>query len=111
MLNLTKEQAKADHKLWGQVTESAVGAYLLNHSIVENFNLFYWNENNCEVDFVIEKNGTIVGLEVKPGKDGSNSGLSVFNEQFSPKHIFTIGTDGISLEDFFTMNPKRFFEI
>jgi len=111
MLNLTQKQVRANHKLWGQITESAVGAHLLNHSIIENYNLYYWSENNNEVDFVIEKSGIVVGLEVKSGKEISNNGLSVFNEQFSPKHIFTIGTDGIPFEDFFTMNPKRFFEI
>jgi len=111
MLNITEEQAKTDHKLWGQITESAVGAHLLNHAVTEKYNLFYWNDNNYEVDFVIEKNGVVVGLEVKSGKDGTNSGLSIFNKQFSPKHIFTIGTGSIAFEEFFTMNPKRFFEI
>jgi len=111
MLNLTKEQARSDHKLWGQITESAVGAHLLNYAITEKYNLYYWNESNYEVDFVIEKNGIVVGLEVKSGKDSTNNGLSVFSKQFSPKHIFTIGTDGIAFEDFFTINPKSFFEI
>jgi predicted AAA+ superfamily ATPase len=111
MLNLTFEQAKNNHQLWGQIVESAVGTHLLNHSITEKYDLFYWNENNNEVDFVIEKNSMVVGLEVKSGKDSANSGLSIFNQQFKPKHIFTVGTDGISLEEFFTMNPKTFFEI
>jgi predicted AAA+ superfamily ATPase len=111
MLNLTPEQAKKDRKLWGQITESAVGTHLLNHSITEKYDLYYWNENSNEVDFVIEKNGILVGLEVKSGKDSKNNGLSVFSRQFSPKHIFTIGTDGISFDDFFAMNPKSFFEI
>ncbi|MDR1223567.1 MAG: ATP-binding protein [Tannerella sp.] len=111
LLNIGLEQAKADHKLWGQIVESAVGAHLLNHSITEKYSLYYWNENGNEVDFVIEKNNEIVGLEVKTGKDSRNAGLAVFNSQFHPKHIFTIGTDGISMEDFFRMNPKTFFEI
>jgi predicted AAA+ superfamily ATPase len=84
---------------------------LLNHSITEKYNLYYWNENNNEVDFVLEKDGSVIGLEVKSGKDSANSGLSVFCKQFNPKHIFTIGIDGISFEEFFTMNPKSFFEI
>jgi predicted AAA+ superfamily ATPase len=111
MLNTTLEQAQSDHKLWGQIVESAVGTHLLNNSITENYNLYYWNENNNEVDFVIERNKVIIGLEVKTGKDSTNVGLSVFNSKFHPKHIFTIGTNGIDLEEFFRMNPKTFYEI
>jgi predicted AAA+ superfamily ATPase len=109
MLNTTLEQAKANHKLWGQIVESAVGCHLLNHSITEKYNLYYWNENSNEVDFVIERNNEIVGLEIKTGKDSTNLGLSVFSEQFHPKHVFTIGTDGIDFETFFKMNPVSFF--
>jgi predicted AAA+ superfamily ATPase len=111
LLNTTLEQAKTDHKLWGQIVESAVGTHLLNHSITEKYNLYYWNENGNEVDFVIEKDNEITGLEVKTGKDSSNAGLAIFNSQFHLKHIFTIGTDGVSFEDFFRMNPITFFEI
>jgi predicted AAA+ superfamily ATPase len=111
MLNTTLEQAKADPKLWGQIVESAVGCHLLNYSFTENYSLYYWNENSNEVDFVIERNNEIVGLEVKTGKDSTNLGLSVFSENFHPKHVYTIGTDGIDFENFFRMNPKTFFEI
>jgi predicted AAA+ superfamily ATPase len=111
MLNMSLEQAKADHKLWGQIVESAVGCHLLNHSYTENYKLFYWNENNAEVDFIIERNKEIVGMEVKTGKDSANAGLSFFAEKFHPKHLFTIGTDGIDFETFFRMNPEEFFEI
>jgi predicted AAA+ superfamily ATPase len=111
MLNLTFAQVRADHKLWGQIVESAVGAHLLNYSVTDKYNLYYWNENNNEVDFVLEKDGALIGLEVKSGKDGANNGLSVFCKQFNPKHIFTVGTDGIGFEEFFTMSPKSFFEI
>jgi len=111
MLNLTLVQAKANHKLWGQIVESAVGAYLLNYSVTEKYKLYYWNENSNEVDFVLEKDGKVIGLEVKSGKDSANLGLSVFAKQFNPKRIFTIGTDGIGFDEFFTMNPACFFEI
>ncbi|MDR2131279.1 MAG: ATP-binding protein [Odoribacteraceae bacterium] len=111
VLNLTLQQAKADHELWGQIMESAVGAHLLNHSITEKYCLYYWNEKNHEVDFVLEKENVVIGLEVKSGKESTSLGLSVFCKQFNPEHVFTIGTDGISFEEFFTMNPRCFFEI
>jgi predicted AAA+ superfamily ATPase len=64
-----------------------------------------------EVDFVLEKEGVVIGLEVKSSKDGTSLGLPVFCKQFNPDHVFTIGTDGISFEEFFTMKPRRFLEI
>ena len=111
MLNITFENAQNNPKLWGQIMESAVGAYLINNAVSNKYNLYYWNENNNEVDFVLEKNGTVIALEVKSGKDSSNAGLTIFNEKFKPKHVFTIGTNGISFEDFFNLNPIQLFDI
>lgn len=111
MLNISLRTAQANHKLWGQIVESAVGAHLLNYSFTENYKLYYWNENYDEVDFVLEKDGLTIALEVKSGKSSKNKGLPVFARKYSPEHSFTIGTDGISFDDFFTMNPGRFFEI
>ena len=42
---------------WGRVVESAIGSHLINHSLSEGFNLYYWRERNDEVDFIIEKKG------------------------------------------------------
>ena len=51
----------------GAWIESAVGAYLTNASLTENFSLFYWKQGNQEVDFVLERRGVVIGLEVKSG--------------------------------------------
>ncbi|MDR0207294.1 MAG: ATP-binding protein, partial [Bacteroidales bacterium] len=51
--------------LWGKVVESAVGTHLLGKSITENYKLYYWREGSCEVDFVIEYGGKLLGMEVK----------------------------------------------
>ena len=39
--------------LKGHLIESAVGAYLINRSIIEGFTVYWWREGNDEVDFVI----------------------------------------------------------
>lgn len=52
---------------WGRTVESAIGAHLINHSHTEGFILHYWRERNDEVDFVIERKGKVIGLEVKSG--------------------------------------------
>lgn len=103
------KKAIADSKLWGRVVESSVGAHLLNLSSELDYNLYYWNENSKEVDFVIEKGEKVVAIEVKSGKDSTNPGMAEFDLRFHPKSMYTVGTDGIPLEDFFRTNPLDLF--
>ena len=67
---------------WGRMVESAIGAHLINHSLTEKFNLHYWRERNEEVDFVIERKGKVIGLEVKSIAAGSTSGMTAFKNKF-----------------------------
>lgn len=106
---LTKDMAKNDHKLWGRLVESAIGMHLLNKTYTENFNLYYWNENSNEVDFVIEKGDKIIGIEVKSGKDSTNNGMAIFESKFHPTALYTVGSNGIPIEDFLRSNPSNLF--
>jgi len=103
--SLSFEKLRNDHKEWGRFAESAVGAHLINSGLKYKFNVYYWNQGGFEVDYVIEKGGNLVAIEVKSGKDSSNKGLSLFNDEFHPRNIFTVGTDGIPFEQFLSMNP------
>ncbi len=98
-------------KDWGRFAESAVGAHLLNASLNKQFNLYYWNDNNQEVDFVLESGNRLIGIEVKTGKDSKNSGIGKFETLFSPLANFWVGTDGIPLEEFLTSDPYALFTI
>lgn len=109
--NLTLTQAQEDHKLWGRFVESTIGAHLLNNSKQKRYNLYYWNENSHEVDFVMEKNGWVIAIEVKSGARSKNNGMSLFDKAYNPKHIFTVGTDGIPVEEFLLSDPSKLFEI
>jgi predicted AAA+ superfamily ATPase len=73
------------------------------------FNVYYWNQGNYEVDYVIEKGNDIVAIEVKSGKDSINVGLSLFNEDFYPCGLCLVGTGGIPFEQFLSMNPADLF--
>ena len=102
-------ELRNDHKQWGRFAESSVGSHLINSGIKYKFNVYYWNKGSFEVDYVIEKGGVIVALEVKSGKDSTNKGLSLFNNEFHPHKILLIGTDGIPFEQFLSMNPAELF--
>jgi hypothetical protein len=99
--------AKPDE--WDRMVESAIGAHLINHSLTEKFNLHYWRERNEEIDFVIERKGKVIGLEVKSGAAGSTSGMTAFKKKFNPGKILLIGNAGLPWQDFLKLNPVSLF--
>jgi predicted AAA+ superfamily ATPase len=99
--------AKPDE--WGRMVESAIGAHLINHSLTEKFTLHYWRERNEEVDFVIERKGKVIGLEVKSGATSSTSGMTAFKNKFSPDKVLLIGNAGLPWQDFLKLNPVSLF--
>jgi len=99
----------ASPEQWGRQVESAVGAHLLNYAIMENFKLHYWRSGNFEVDFVIEKNSCVIGIEVKSGIAKNTQGMAVFHKTFNPAKVLLIGQGGIPLETFLLMNPVTLF--
>lgn len=98
------EAARIDTKAWGRWVESAVGVSLLARAEEEEYEVYYWRDHDDEVDFIVNYGGRLTALEVKSGRRGSNSGLPRFAKEFHPDRSLVIGTDGISLEDFFSAN-------
>ncbi|MDD7134346.1 MAG: AAA family ATPase [Bacteroidales bacterium] len=96
-------------KEWGRIVESAVGSHLLNKAREGYFDLYYWNENSREVDYVLQKGSKVIAIEVKSGKDSINEGMALFNAKFHPHRLYTVGTNGIPLETFLTANPEDLF--
>lgn len=96
---------------WGRVVESAIGAHLLNHVPAEQYKLYYWNHAESEIDFVLEKNGQVVGIEVKSGKLQRSAGVGAFQKAFPAAKILLVGESGISIEHFLAMQPGAVFSI
>jgi hypothetical protein len=94
---------------WGRIVESAIGAHLLNQSLTCGFNLFYWRDRNDEVDFVIEKSGKIIGLEISSGQAHRRSGMKAFNDRFHPHRMLFIGKSGIPWQELLQINAADLF--
>jgi predicted AAA+ superfamily ATPase len=107
--NHTFEEIQTNAKDWGRLVESAIGSHLINSSVSERFELYYWRENNNEVDFVIKKNGKLIGIEVKSGRRADNKGMSAFSKSYNPDKVLLVGTGGIGIAEFLKMNPKDLF--
>jgi uncharacterized protein len=94
---------------WGRNVESSIGAHLMNHALMEGFKLYYWRDGNDEVDFVLERKGKVIGIEVKSGNTQRASGMAAFKNKFNPDKILLIGTDGLPYEQFLKINPTELF--
>lgn len=95
--------------LWGRVVESVIGAHLINASYTEDFNVHYWREGKHEVDFVLERRGKVIGIEVKSGNSMPHSGMPEFQKQIRPDRILLAGKEGIPWQEFLRINPVSLF--
>jgi uncharacterized protein len=99
--NLTFKSARADHDYWGRVVESCVGAHLVNAATSGDYEVYYWRERNCEVDFVVRAGKFVTAIEVKSGRARESLvGMTQFAAQFKPQRTLLVGSDGIPLEEF-----------
>ena len=105
--NTTFHKTFTTPNLWGRWAESAVGAHLLNQADEYDYKLYYWRENNDEVDFIVESGEQQIAIEVKSGRRSTNNGLKVFSDKFHPQQSFVVGTDGIPVEEFLTWNMEN----
>jgi predicted AAA+ superfamily ATPase len=104
------KQAYMDPALWGRITESAIGAHLLNYSRIGAYHLEYWRDRNEEVDFVLRKGDKIIGLEVKSNVIPKTKGMYLFAKKFNSAKVLMVGDSGIPTKEFLKMNPAMLFD-
>ncbi len=98
---MTWQEVFKDGRLLGRLTESAVGAHLLNAATGGECELFYWRDNNREVDFVLRRGKKLVAIEVKSGKmPVSFPGLDAFSKIFKTAQQLIVGEGGIPIDRF-----------
>ena len=104
------EEAVLDRKLWGRLFESAIGAHIMSYAYAGEYQVFYWrNGQNCEVDYVLQKKGKLIAIEVKSNDSDWNSGLTEFNQAYKPSLSLVVGNGGMKAEDFLSLNPAALF--
>lgn len=104
------QEATANSQKWGQIFESAIGAYIISEAFVHRFEVYYWRDGNNEVDFVIKKNQKFVAIEVKSNGESYTTGLERFNRLFKPTTSIIVGENGIKPEIFLGMDLRLLFE-
>ncbi len=93
---------------WGRIVESSIGAHLLNCSFSGGYKVYYWRNGNDEVDFVLEKRGKVIGIEVKAGA-GNPKGMAAFKKQNEPDKILLVGKTGMPWQEFLKIDPVKLF--
>ena len=105
--NHTLSSAQLDKEFWGRLTESAIGACLLNGAISGNYKVFYWRDSQREVDFVVRKGKHLTAIEVKSGcSSGALAGMKAFSSAFHPTKKLIIGEEGLPIEKFLSKPPE-----
>ena len=104
------EEAQADRSFWGRMVESAVGAHLFNN-LPRGFGLHYWRQDNDEVDFVLERDGRLVAIEVKSGeRRSSTTGLREFSQLDRVQRSLVVGAHGVPISEFLSTPVESWFE-
>jgi predicted AAA+ superfamily ATPase len=94
---------------WGHIVESSMGAHLINHSVSQNISVCYWRERNAEVDFILERRGTIIAIEVKSNDSENKKGLELFKKKYNPHKVYLISKRGLPWQEFLRINPVELF--
>ena len=103
--SLKEVTAKPD--VWGRWVEATIGAHLVNHQLSEGYTVHYWRHRNDEIDFVLEKKGKIIGLEVKSGATQKAPGMEAFMKQHKPDKVLLVGNSGMPWQEFLKIAPTQ----
>ena len=84
LLNIPVEKILVDENILGTQKGPVAETYVLQSLVANQLQIFYWQPNQyTELDFVIQnKDGDVLGLEVKSGKGTSYNSLKKFQEEY-----------------------------
>jgi predicted AAA+ superfamily ATPase len=106
------EGAILDHEKWGRLTESAIGAHLINSTQGTDLTILYWRDRNREVDFVLKKGKELIAMEVKSGRAKTSlPGMEAFLKNYRAKKMLLVGGGGIGIEEFLGMNSEQLMSL
>jgi hypothetical protein len=91
-----------DRAAWGSIVESSVGTHLVNQANTHpNATLYYWREDDAEVDYVIVYGSRVIGIEVKSWDGGiSQKSADRFAGRFLGAKLMLVGKHGIPYDVF-----------
>lgn len=74
--------------------------YVCCQLTVNNFPCYYWtSDRGAEVDFIIQREGSIVPIEVKSADNTRAKSLGIYIDTFKPPYAIKLSTKNFGLED------------
>ena len=105
-LSLSEAQQQPDR--WGRIVETAVGNHLRNASMGTSIELFYWQDRQLELDFVLRSGTRLTAIEVKSGRTpGGFPAMEAFAKKFPVTRKLLVGGTGIPVDEFLSMPPDN----
>lgn len=105
----TFTEVRAGPDRWGRHVETAVGVHLVRAARLGHVALSYWRDGADEVDFVLQRGGRVVGVEVKSGRLRGAAGIQAIKRAVQPDKVLLVGTGGIPYEEFLRADVRAFF--
>ena len=103
-------EAIQNPKSWGRYVESAIGAYIVSQSQIIGYKVYYWRDKSEEVDYVLTYRNRTIAIEVKSGRRTTNKGIVKFAKQYRPHRTIVVGSGGLSVEEFLTLDLTMLFK-
>lgn len=80
----------------GGMVENYVNVQL----IINGYNTYYWeSERGAEIDFVIQREGKLIPIEVKSADNTRAKSLRVYMEKYKPDYAIKLSTKNFGFED------------
>ena len=74
--------------------------YVNTHLIMKGYTTYYWESNRgAEVDFIIQRDGVIVPIEVKSADNTQAKSLKVYVQNYKPKYVIKMSTKNFGFAD------------
>jgi predicted AAA+ superfamily ATPase len=104
---LSYREARDDPAWWGRLVENAFGAHLLNSLAAPRFTVGYFRQRNDEVDYVVIRGRSRVGIEVKSGRPDRGRGIDAFRRRFPAARVILVGASGIPVDEAFRTPAEK----
>ena len=92
-------------KMFSEFKGSLTEQFVLQELTAKDVTGYYWSENTAELDFVIEKENSIVGMEVKAEENLKAKSLKVFNAKYSDTSCIRFSLSDYRKEDWLVNIP------
>ena len=74
--------------------------YVCGQLTVSGYTSYYWlSERSAEVDFIIQRQGQIIPIEVKAADNTRAKSLGVYMQMFKPEYAIKLSTKNFGFED------------